>query len=826
LAWTLLVPACGLPKQEPDNPYGALQDAQKKYGKVSSAIINGKADNAYPAAGTLTADKTSFCSGTLIAPRLFLTAAHCVEAFNNEAKGKLIEVRFDIPRDNSGYDKAYVAVDLTESKMHPGYKGKQNPPITDDIAVVVLKKPFFGVAPMPFLRTKMDATWKGRKIFFMGYGRLSSSTQTPAPRKYSTSIPIIAVDADARTNQPKNNTFAYEDKNTSVCQGDSGGPAFYRVNGVMTVLGVTSHGSAFNCVGPAYSFRTDPYVSWIDAFFTKFSTCKADADCGACGSCSSGKCSPKSIAATAKHCKVCKSDADCAGGACVKVGTGFRCQQPCDGSGCCPVGATCSKRSGLKSYCVQNTIACPPIVCKADTDCSKGEFCNKGVCDIKLPDREKRLCQPCASTSDCGKDGYCDTPDGRGGRCLQPCDSSDLCPKGFKCTQVAAGLKFCKPENKVCRYPCTKDSDCSAGYKCSSNYCKRPNGAQAGEVCASDIPCATGLNCEEGDAGGRCVQYCGFPPGSAGQPCIGGTRCNAGLVCYPNPLGGSPVCLESCAGGQKCKGGGQCLGFGINICTCNSDAACGSGRTCNKVIQGFGACTGGKAAPCPSGETCVSNIGKNSICVKQGGGNRGPGQSCSQTQLCRKGLTCAPVLNICIEDCTQSGKCNNGGTCQSLPIPGSTDKFCTCGGQNPATCASGFVCKVVAQGIGYCAADDTKGCTSDDVCPKGFICKDKKCVQGERPKEPTPEKPPVDAGPDAGPSEKPTGNEPTPDTKPADQTTKDQGSTGDKGSGGLKEVTPPSDGCKCSVNSSPAPAHGLWALFFLLLPLAQRRRRK
>jgi len=813
-------------------------------GQSQHAIVNGQKNLAYPAAGTMMGEvggqRQSFCSGTLIAPRVVLTAAHCIEAFDQQQlkQAKLVW-RMDIPTSTGTYRSVYSEIDRTESKMHPQYKKGQGTNIVHDVGVIVLKTAVFEVTPLPFNEKIMDATWKGNKILFMGYGLLDGVRQTPAKDKWSTIMPVTEI-AQYR-GSPKPNTFGYEGKNTSVCRGDSGGPAFYKINGKMTVIGVTSHGTDPRCRGTSFSFRTDPYVAWIKSFITKFSSCKAAADCGACRSCNSGVCDYSTkVQPSAKLCGVCKTDAECgAGNACIKIGTGSRCVQKCDAKGCCPTGYFCGGTAG-KKHCYPEAMACPPAKCKGHSDCSAKEVCVAGFCEQKLPAPTKELCQPCTKLSECSKGGFCQTPDGRGGRCLQACDADGLCPKDFLCKELFAGNKLCIPKDNICRAACGQDSHCRGGLKCVSGVCKRPGGSLAGEPCAKDLPCKSGLECLETPTGGRCYQTCGSPEGSAGAPCKKGNVCDAGLNCLAFP-GVPPVCVQYCNNGKKCTLGGSCFNLpvgGLALCACQNDGQCGSGGKCNTIAFGFGACSKAQSAGCPAGQECAKQPAGKGACVRKGAtGNQGLGQPCNQFSRCQAGLTCAPVLNVCVEECTQSNKCSKGGQCRSLPIPGVNLKFCLCGA-NDGTCPSKTKCRTFFQGVGICEADTSSGCSSHDQCPAQYICQGGKCVPGQRPKpepqpEPKPEpkpEPVVDSGtpgegtgtqPDAGPGQD------TAVSKPDTPATKDT-TGGTKADEGTTVPEPPAKSA-CGCEATPGQATFgpvLIAIWFILMPLVFRRRRQ
>lgn len=711
---SLGIPACG--EHRPEEPKAT------NLGTIQQKIINGDKNLAYPAVGTLTANKNSFCTGTLIAPRVVLTAAHCVDAFAN-LKGQTLEFRIDIPIHQNEYRSVFVYIDIPSSTKHPQYQGGQSA-LLHDVAVVILQNPVFSVAPMPYNTKAADTSWLKRDALFMGYGRLSASDTLPAPHKYSTFLTMTHLDqTDDAQRTPKPNTIGYSGQNTAVCQGDSGGPAMLEFDGKMVLVAVTSHGTSYDCSGTSYSFRTDPYVSWIQTFLDKYSTCEGTTPtCGGCATCQQKQCEPKPLTSAPQSCKVCASDADCGGGYCIQVGSGFRCVQSCDNTNCCPTGSFCTL-GGNRNYCLPQSMSCPAVSCQSDKDCSTPEACVAGKCEQKLPALRKSTCQPCSQNSECGEGGYCESPDGRGGRCLQPCEGDgELCPKNFVCKERIPGLKQCTRRDATCQVNCTQDSDCLGGLVCKNNVCVRSGGNQVGEPCHSGMPCQSELQCIPSSAGARCYQTCGFAAGSAGAPCRPGNICDRGLQCYPNPLGSGNFCVQPCQTVASCTDGGTCFP-GINLCTCQTDSQCTNGGKCNVIIQGVvGVCSAGKETTCPSGEECASSPGQPSICVQTGSGNRTSGQACDNLNRCQSGNLCVPGLNRCVESCNGGKVCQTGGSCRTLLGP---DEFCLCSADSE--CKGGRKCQILAQNIGYCSEPVDAGC-KENTCPSGFVCQNKVCV--------------------------------------------------------------------------------------------------
>src|SRR5215217_9224480 len=107
----------------------------------AGAITYGVPDgNGHPQVGALLAPQAysdgtwAACSGTLIAPTVFLTAAHCDLGVDRVA------VTFD-----SSYDPATGTEYWGTWHADPGYTQAQNDP--HDIAVVVLDQPVIGITP-------------------------------------------------------------------------------------------------------------------------------------------------------------------------------------------------------------------------------------------------------------------------------------------------------------------------------------------------------------------------------------------------------------------------------------------------------------------------------------------------------------------------------------------------------------------------------------------------------------------------------------------------------------------------------------------------------
>jgi hypothetical protein len=202
------------------------------------AITGGSLDgSAHPAVGLLLADRgngpEADCSGTLVSPTVFVTAAHCTA----DLASARVWVSFD-PR--------YVA---GSSSLLPGtahsdpqwglVKGDSH-----DLAVVVLDSPVIGVTPLALPKAgALEAAGVSSQSFTnVGYGYADRSFTFDGYRRWSTSS----------FNNVKPTELRLSEKNGGVCFGDSGGP---RLLGNV-VVAVTSTGNK-NCTGQSISYRLD-----------------------------------------------------------------------------------------------------------------------------------------------------------------------------------------------------------------------------------------------------------------------------------------------------------------------------------------------------------------------------------------------------------------------------------------------------------------------------------------------------------------------------------------------------------------------------------------
>jgi hypothetical protein len=200
---------------------GAVAAAALALAGAALAIVNGEPDgNRHPNVGALLAphaysDGTwAECSGTLVSPTVFLTAAHCDEGVDRVA------VTFD-----SSYDAATGTTYWGTWHADPAYRRAQSDP--HDIAVVVLDEPVEGITParLPALGSLGDLT-RGAALTPVGYGAQSVTVDKGHVFHYADVRYVTTGSLDAVNPAWLRLSMNPAKGDGGTCYGDSGGPNF------------------------------------------------------------------------------------------------------------------------------------------------------------------------------------------------------------------------------------------------------------------------------------------------------------------------------------------------------------------------------------------------------------------------------------------------------------------------------------------------------------------------------------------------------------------------------------------------------------------------
>ena len=226
-----------------------------------------------------------FCSGTLIAPDVVLTAAHCLDEGRNRFDSIEPEDVVIYVGDNPITDPDPVPYIVTQVQAHPTYNNRA---LTGDIGLLRLASSP-NVTPVAALPASLGLTTadEGAIINFAGFGQDEDGN-------YDQKLQIDGLLDSLYTDFQ----IYYVQYDGGPCFGDSGGPAFIKRGGTPYVAGLTSYGDS-ECAQHGVSTRPDYYDGWINDFigviadpFCGDGTCDAgedcstcEADCGACPTC-------------------------------------------------------------------------------------------------------------------------------------------------------------------------------------------------------------------------------------------------------------------------------------------------------------------------------------------------------------------------------------------------------------------------------------------------------------------------------------------------------------------------------------------------------------
>jgi secreted trypsin-like serine protease len=256
------------------------------------------------------------CSGTLIAPDVVASAAHCLVeqkgfSISAVAPGDVMVFFGDVAGQGQ-------LVPVAQTWVHPAYDPYA---LHNDIALLRLQNPA-SIAPIPALPAALalDASdvSGGTLLDFVGFG-YSNTAKTQYGEKLHNDLPLGALGCpqnvypECPTGAPADTQFSYSQVDEDAaqvegpCNGDSGGPAFVVRGGQTYLAGITSYGDAV-CTDYGVSTTVSAFEAEIAAFIEGSGGDSGGDDSGGTLSCGDGVCDADESCDGRNGTVSCKSD--------------------------------------------------------------------------------------------------------------------------------------------------------------------------------------------------------------------------------------------------------------------------------------------------------------------------------------------------------------------------------------------------------------------------------------------------------------------------------------------------------------------------------------
>ncbi len=214
-------------------------------------IISGQKEALFAGVVGLGGSTYITCTGTLIAPNVVITAAHCIQSTMSNF------VAYPIGQAQVGgvYGaNTNQSARIIDYVIHQNWKGYVGEDQSHDLAMLYLSNPLRGVEVYE-IAYGQGTDYIGQNAKAIGYGKTDANNDNTTGIKMSTMLSIES------NNQGVFKSVA-SSSNESICQGDSGGPLMIADQTSYKLLGVASFVYG-RCNSSSWHVDVTRHVDWI-----------------------------------------------------------------------------------------------------------------------------------------------------------------------------------------------------------------------------------------------------------------------------------------------------------------------------------------------------------------------------------------------------------------------------------------------------------------------------------------------------------------------------------------------------------------------------------
>lgn len=221
---------------------------------LNTRITAGRPTSDFPDCVAVGSERGFCCTGTLVAPNVVVSAAHCpVQAGCDK--------RVFIGDDVEGPGRI---IDVERSVVHPDYvSGGQG---FDDLVVLVLAEEVDDVTPCKV--ASPEAVAGARTTRLVGFGNTDFAGTSGYGERRMVDVGIASDDPAFGARPETEFVAGAPGLNRDSCTGDSGGPAYIDVDGEWRLAGATSRGTRLAgraCGDGGIYTRVPAYRGWIES---------------------------------------------------------------------------------------------------------------------------------------------------------------------------------------------------------------------------------------------------------------------------------------------------------------------------------------------------------------------------------------------------------------------------------------------------------------------------------------------------------------------------------------------------------------------------------